>query len=454
MVDYRVSLIFPLIVVSLLLTSCVTVYNPVTAREEPTLIGESREIQIGREAAESLEKKQGLVNSPEMNRRIKRIGEEIARVCGRSHLPYSFKILKSKDVNALALPGGFIYVTKGLMKVVETDSQLASILGHEVGHVCARHAIKKLEAQIGYSLLYTLIFRGEKEDIQKLANMTFNLVTLGYSRQDEFQADELGIKYAYKAGYNPHGMAEFLKVLKKNYKRTPSQIEVFFSTHPHIDDRIERAEELADEMLSKRSIFSPPLLFAEEVTNLIPNGDFEEGDSMPYHWGTKVKKKKGIKVLPSDPRYGGKIKEGINLLWVVREDGSRCIKFFLNEEAPRYASVCETSGMSYDSELVRIEPLMSHTIEVEVKSTGPEAIIFTKGYKTHSERGFIEAYRAPLFCHFTERKNWNTWERFSRTFKIPFPDVTWIKVSLYGYGAKKGELYFDKVRVAPSDGNH
>lgn len=233
------------LLICLLLTGCATVYNPVTNKEESTLIGEKEEIQIGREAAASLEKQYGLVKNARLNERLNIIGKKVAQKCGRPNLPYTFKILKTDDVNALTFPGGAIYVTEGLMKIYENDSQLANVLGHEIGHVCARHIIKKIEAQIGYSLLYTLLLTKAERDIQNLANLSFNLLSLGYSRQDEFQADELGIKYAYKAGYNPHGMADFLKVLKKNQKTNQIHINVFFSTHPAVDDRIVRAEEIA-----------------------------------------------------------------------------------------------------------------------------------------------------------------------------------------------------------------
>lgn len=232
-------------IMSLLLAGCATVYNPVTNKEESTLIGEQDEIQIGREAAASLEKQYSLVKDAEANAKLNNIGKKVVQKCGRSELPYTFKILKTDDVNALTFPGGAIYVTEGLMKVYENDSQLANVLGHEIGHVCARHIIKKIEAQIGYSLLYSILLSNSKKDIQNLANLSFNLLSLGYSRQDEFQADELGIKYAYKAGYDPNGMADFLKVLKKNQKTNRTHIDVFFSTHPAVDDRIERAEEIA-----------------------------------------------------------------------------------------------------------------------------------------------------------------------------------------------------------------
>ena len=239
------QLLVLLIVLPIFLAGCATVYNPVTNREESTIIGEKEEIRIGREAAASLEKQYGVVKDFQLNNRLTNIGSKVAKKSGRPNLPYTFKILKIKKVNALALPGGYIYVTEGLLRETKNDAQLACVLGHEIGHVNARHSIKRVEAQLGYSLIYSILLGKSDKDIKSLANLTFNLTSLGYSRQDEFQADELGIKYAYKAGYNPYGMAQFLKILKEQYKVTPLQIEVFFSTHPHVDDRIERAEEIA-----------------------------------------------------------------------------------------------------------------------------------------------------------------------------------------------------------------
>ena len=229
-----------------LMVGCATVYNPVARREQITLIGERGEIQIGKATARGLERRYGLVEEATLNERVGTVGENLVRVSGRAHLPYQFKVLRMKDVNAFAIPGGFVYITEGLMNEIETDSQLAGVLGHEMAHISARHAIRRMEIQIGYSVLAGLLLGETPQDLQRLANITFHLVSLGYSREDEFEADEWGIKYAYKAGYDPYGLAEVLKILKASYERVPSRIETFFSTHPHVDDRIKRAEALAN----------------------------------------------------------------------------------------------------------------------------------------------------------------------------------------------------------------
>jgi len=202
-------------------------------------------------------------------------------------------------------------------------------------------------------------------------------------------------------------------------------------------------------------------LYAEE--NLLPNGDFEEGKEFPAGWGKMVEIYPGIKLLPSDPRYGKRVKQGVNLLWVKREKGGKCILFLLDEEAPPYTSISEVEGMTFASQMVKIEPERRYIIEVEVKSTGPEGIVFVKGYRKlpsggatrgeispqtdiqeHREK-FQERYRATLQFHI---KEYGRWKKFSRSFRIPFPEVKWIIVNLYAYG-KRGRIWFDNVRLFP-----
>ncbi|HEX68664.1 MAG TPA: hypothetical protein ENG13_06340 [bacterium] len=226
----------------ILTTGCVTYYNPVTQREEKTLISEEMEIRIGKNAASEVEREYRTYSSL----RLENIGERVARSSHRPNLPYHFRVMESKEINAFALPGGFIYVTSKLMEIAD-DDELAGVVGHEIAHVCCRHGVKKLEAQLGYSLIASLILSKEKADLIRLANTTFKLISLGYSRKDEFQADELGTKYAFKAGFSADGLLRFLKKLKEIEKIGPQPLE-FLSTHPSVDKRIERLEGLVKEL--------------------------------------------------------------------------------------------------------------------------------------------------------------------------------------------------------------
>jgi predicted Zn-dependent protease len=140
------------------------------------------------------------------------------------------------------LPGGFIYINKGLLDILN-DDELAFVLGHELGHVAARHAVKKIQANMAYQMLAGIAFSGMENKagglvtLAKSANVAYNLIELGYSRDDEYQSDYLGVKYAFKAGFNPNAALTSLEKLKNN-QESKSQLLVYLRTHPYVDDRI------------------------------------------------------------------------------------------------------------------------------------------------------------------------------------------------------------------------
>lgn len=121
-------------------------------------------------------------------------------------------------------------MTTGMLKTMESEVELAGILGHEVGHLTARHAVKRIQGMLAYTILASLLLKDE--DIRKIIDVVFSLILLGYSREDEFQADRLGTRYAYDAGYNPRGLRDFLIKIKKLEKRKPLAIETLVSSHP------------------------------------------------------------------------------------------------------------------------------------------------------------------------------------------------------------------------------
>ena len=123
-----------------------------------------------------------------------------------------------------------------------SDSELAGVLGHEIGHVTCRHGVKRLQNQMGYSLFLSILFENNNT-IRQIVTLAYNLISLGYSKEDEFQADQLSVIYAYKAGYNPEGILKFMEKLKQIQKREPSEVETFLSTHPPTSERIKRIKE-------------------------------------------------------------------------------------------------------------------------------------------------------------------------------------------------------------------
>jgi len=235
----------------ILAAGCATVYNPVTEKKEIIFIDERSEIAIGAGTAKRLEKQYPLSEDRKAIEYVNRIGQEVARVGDRPNLEYHFKVLDIEQVNAFALPGGFVYVTKALLDRVD-DDELAAVLGHEIGHITARHGIKKLQTQLGYNLISTIVFReGKYKDIERAVDLFSGLISLGYGRKDELASDRLGTRYSYRAGYELQGMISFLKKLKEMEKREPFVLEILLNTHPPVSERIKVVEEEINKLRDK-----------------------------------------------------------------------------------------------------------------------------------------------------------------------------------------------------------
>lgn len=247
---------FAICFISLPIIGCATVYNPVTRRDECTLYTIEQEIALGRQVAEQIDKQNKICE--DKGEYVNRVGQFVAGNSDRPDIPYTFKVIDSDQINAFALPGGFIYIYKGLLDLLD-EPELAAVLGHEIGHVCARHGIKRIQSVFGYQLMAILALaligdKPESRQMYEIADNIFTLVLLGYSREDEFQADRLGTIYIYRSGHDPRAMEKLLLKLKQQEEGRPI---TFLSTHPPTDDRIEhvgiviRALESDDELLSE-----------------------------------------------------------------------------------------------------------------------------------------------------------------------------------------------------------
>lgn len=195
-------------------------------KAEAALISKEQEISIGRDVAKQLEKKYGLVDDPALQQRVNRIGQSLVAVCDRRDITYSFKVLNSKDINALAAPGGYIYVFKGLIDLMPSDDELAGVIGHEIGHIVKRHTVRQMEKSLGIGILFGVIFGDRGVFLQ---NMAYNAIMAGYSREDEREADRLGFLHSYKAGYNPYSMMMGLQKLSELDQKYHYDL---FSDHP------------------------------------------------------------------------------------------------------------------------------------------------------------------------------------------------------------------------------
>lgn len=219
------------------------------------LMSEQDEIKLSDEIHKEIVKKYKIIN--EGQPRVNRIGQSVARSSLRSKLKYQFYVYESKEINAFAIPGGKIYVASGLLKT-STDDELASVLSHEVGHIVARHSLHSLqEAQAvgGLADLVGSITGIAGKDAQDLGKMAAQLLAtpylLSHSREQEREADFLGVNNMFKAGYKTEGMVTMFQKLQKLSKEEPSILGSFFSSHPDVAERIENTRYEIDRLNKK-----------------------------------------------------------------------------------------------------------------------------------------------------------------------------------------------------------
>jgi predicted Zn-dependent protease len=241
-----------LIILSFISAGCAI--NPVTQKPEVMFFSDQDEIKMGKEGNDAVLIQFGLYDDSSLQRYIDQVGQNIARVNHRKELPYHYIVVDSAVLNAFALPGGYVYINRGLLAYLNNEAQLASVLGHETGHVAARHGVKKYQKAVGAQLaLAGISIATESQGLVLGTNLLLNAILQGYSRKDERQADELGALYMYKAGYDPREMPEFFKILNQIEKQSPNLIEQLFASHPPTPDRVEKTEAEARELTKEKA---------------------------------------------------------------------------------------------------------------------------------------------------------------------------------------------------------
>jgi septum formation protein len=235
-----------------------TSFNPATDRQETSMYSTDREVQIGAAVAQEIEKDFKIIDDEALNARAERITSRIVKVCDRKELVYITKVVEEKDlkgekpmVNAVSLPGGYIYVFKGLMDYIKNDDELAAVIAHEVGHITARHSIKRLQASYGNLALVVTAMATSSSAAGGMA-ITLESLMLAYSQDDEIQADNLGIKYMKAAGFDPNGMVAMLEQLQEYDRKQPPRPKMYGRTHPYVHQRIASADRMVKGELSFR----------------------------------------------------------------------------------------------------------------------------------------------------------------------------------------------------------
>ena len=225
---------------ALTVASCAT--NPATGEREFSLMSEAQEIQLGKEMDVQVRKEMGVYNDPELQKYVEQVGSRLARASQRPNLPWHFAVVDEPAINAFALPGGYIYLTRGILPFLDNESQLAGVLGHEIGHVTARHSAQQYTqattAGLGVTLLS--IFVPEARPFQGLTETALGVLFLKHGRDDELEADRLGVDYTASTGWNPAGVGGMLQTLARLDEATGERRGVpnWLSTHPAPADRV------------------------------------------------------------------------------------------------------------------------------------------------------------------------------------------------------------------------
>jgi predicted Zn-dependent protease len=229
------------------LTGCAT--NPVSGRKQLNFLLESGEIQMDQQSSpHQISGDYGPLQDVELNRYVSSVGNQLAVLSHRPDMPYTFRGVNAVYLNAYAFPGGTIAVSRGLLVNMDSEAELAAVLGHEIGHVCARHAAQMYTASVFSSVVIVALTAFVQQQKKEYAGLTAGLGGLAagaflarYSRSDEREADELSLQYMTRSGYNPQGCINLMDVLRKAEKEKPNVIEMFFATHPMSDERYETA---------------------------------------------------------------------------------------------------------------------------------------------------------------------------------------------------------------------
>jgi len=205
-------------------------------------VSQQQEIQMGQQYSQEIAKQLPLISDPEVARYINVLGDSIAKLTPRGDLDWHFYVVDSKEVNAFAVPGGFVYVNRGLIERADKMDELAGVLGHEIGHVVKRHSVKQMQAQqgasIGVTLACVLTNVCNAPGAGDAINLAGGAVFAKFSRTDEKEADDQGFLNVTHAGISPVGLVTMFQKLIDERKSRPAGVEAWFATHPLEEDRI------------------------------------------------------------------------------------------------------------------------------------------------------------------------------------------------------------------------
>ena len=250
------------------------------------IFDEETEVSLGKKSDIGILKMYGLYDDKVLQDYVSETGQKLVAVLDEPTFEFHFKVVDSSEINAFALPGGYVYLTRGILAAFNNEAELAGILGHEIGHVIAHHGVKQLTKSLGLTLLSLGgVVANPKEGGKWLmvSQSLFNQILLGYGRKAELEADTLGLLNAFQSAYDPTQMIKFLRGLKFKEMMSGQTYHSFQATHPDTRDRIIRAEDMAHSLLSRGKKVN---LFAERylshIAGLEYGGKRNVADRRPY----------------------------------------------------------------------------------------------------------------------------------------------------------------------------
>ncbi len=255
--------------------------NPATGRRQLVLISEQEEIQIGRESDQQVREQMGVYADAELQQYVDRVGRQLVRASFRPEIPWTFTVVDEQAVNAFALPGGFVYITRGILPFLRDEAELAAVMGHEIGHVDARHGVDAYSRQLLASggLAIGGVFLPEIRPFQGLAGVAFGLMFLKHGRDAELEADQLGVRYAASEGWDPGGMPGLLATLSRLDEASGSSRGVpnWALTHPPAADRVTRVQEAVSAARSAEATATNRSEFERRIDGVVFGDSREKG---------------------------------------------------------------------------------------------------------------------------------------------------------------------------------
>ena len=301
----------------ILATAAACATNPATGKREFSLMSEAQEIQIGKEMDVEVRRQMGLYEDAGLQRYVEEVGMRLARASERPNLPWHFVVVDAPAVNAFALPGGYIYLTRGILPFLDNEAELAGVLGHEVGHVTARHAAQQYTqaTSAGVGLTILSIFVPEARPFQGLAETAFSVLFLKHGRDDELQADKLGVGYTARSGWDPGGVAGMLNTLSRldEANGTRKGVPNWLSTHPAPADRVQEIEPIVQQ--AKATVAGTPIVDEQEFLQRI--------DGIIYGDSPKEGIVRGNQFLHPELRLGVTFPQGWEIVNTQSQVGAR-----------------------------------------------------------------------------------------------------------------------------------